>query len=523
MSDSESRAGTSAVQVDRVLFWAMVAVILAWGIFLLGFPDSAGDATDRTYSWIAREVGVFYQWIVMTAIVVLAVIALGRYGSYRLGGKDASRDYSTFSWVSMLFCTGIGGGLLYWAPIEWAFYVDTPPFGLEPGSAEALEWAPAYGFFHWGVSAWALYAFATVAIAYPYYQRKVAYLRLSTSLVGLFGRNVAGRPLGRVVDFVFIVAMVGGTATSLSLATPMVGACISALFGVGKTFAIDIGVIAISVALFATSVYLGIDKGIKRFSEINAIAAIIFALYVLLTGPTAFALKLGTSSFGLMIQEFVRMNTWTDPILSSNFIEDWTIFYWAWWLAYAPFVGLFVTRISRGRTLREVIGGMLLYGTLGCALFYVCIGNTAQWMDTTGALAIGETLAVDGPETAIAGFLAALKPFPLPLLAYVALTFIFIATTYDSASYAIAASATRGLTAGRNPHRWHRVFWALAIVVLPVGLIFVGGLPAAKSASLVVSLPLLVIGVAMAVSLFRLLREDRTHEGKGSEPSPERP
>ncbi|MYA30449.1 MAG: BCCT family transporter [Gammaproteobacteria bacterium] len=498
-----------AVQVDRVLFWAMVAVIVAWGTILLGFPEFAGKAVDSTYSWIAGEVGVVYQWAVAAATIVLAVIALGRYGRYRLGGKDARPAYSTFSWVAMLFCTGIGGGLLYWAPIEWVYYADTPPFGLEPGSAEALEVAPAYAFFHWGISAWALYALATVAIAYPYYQRKVAYLRLSTSLVGLMGHDVSSRPLGRVVDFIFVVAMVGGTATSLSLATPMVGACISALFGIGETFAIDVGVIAISVALFATSVYLGIDKGIKRFSEINAIAAIIFAIYVLLTGPTGFALKLGTSSFGLMIQEFVRMSTWTDPILSSNFIEDWTIFYWAWWLAYAPFVGLFVTRISRGRSLRQVIGGMLLYGTLGCALFFVCIGNTAQWMDTSGELAVREILAADGPETAIAGFLSALKPFPLPLLSYVALTFIFIATTYDSASYAIAASATRGLTAGLNPHRWHRVFWALAIVVLPIGLIFVGGLQAAKSASLVVSLPLLVIGVAMTVSLFRLLREDR--------------
>ena len=516
MSDSKSRVRTPAVQVDRVLFWAMVAVILAWGTFLLGFSEFAGEAVEKTYTWIAREVGVVYQWAVAAATVVLAVIAFGRYGGYRLGGKDAPFAYSTFSWAAMLFCTGIGGGLLYWAPIEWAFYVDSPPFGLQPGSAEALEWAPAYAFFHWGVSAWALYALATVAIAYPYYQRKVAYLRLSTSLVGLFGHDVSSRPVGRVVDFVFVVAMVGGTATSLSLATPMVGACISALFGIGETFAIDVGVIAISVALFATSVYLGIDKGIKRFSEINAIAAIIFALYVLLTGPTAFALKLGTSSFGLMLQEFVRMSTWTDPILSSNFIEDWTVFYWAWWLAYAPFVGLFVTRVSRGRSLRQVIGGMLLYGTLGCALFFVCIGNTAQWMDTTGALAIREVLAADGPETAIAAFLSALKPFPLPMLAYVALTFIFIATTYDSASYAIAASATRGLTAGLNPHRWHRVFWALAIVVLPIGLIFVGGLPAAKSASLVVSLPLLVIGVAMTASLFRLLREDRAGAGSGS-------
>ena len=522
MSGNASAAGTPAIEVDRVLFWATVAVILAWGIPLLAFPQTATEVIERVYDWIAQEIGVVYQWAVLAVTVVLAVIAFSGYGAYRLGGRDSKKDYSTFSWVSMLFCAGIGGGLVYWAPIEWAFYVDTPPFGLAPGSAEALEWAGAYGIFHWGVSAWALYAFGTVAIAYPYYQRKMPYLRLSTSLIGLFDRNFAERPLGRAVDFVFILAMVGGTATSLSLATPMVGACVSALIGIEEAFAIDIGVIAISVALFATSVYLGIDKGIKRFSEINAIAAIIFALYVLITGPTGFALKLGTNSLGLMIQEFVRMNTWTDPIRASNFIEDWTIFYWAWWLAYAPYVGLFVTRISRGRTLREVIGGMLLFGTLGCAFFYVCIGNTAQWMDTSGALAIRETLASQGPESAIASFIAAIQPFPLPLVAYIALSFIFIATTYDSASYAIAASATKRLTAGLNPQRWHRVFWAFAIAVLPIALIFVGGLDAAKSATLVVSLPLLIIGVAMAASLFRLLREDRAETG-GSEPAAKRP
>ena len=507
------------MEVDRVLFWAAIAVILAWGVPLLAFPQTAAEVIERLYDWVAQEIGVVYQWAVLAAIVMLGVIAFSGYGAYRLGGRHSKKDYSTFSWISMLFCAGIGGGLVYWAPIEWAFYVDTPPFGLAPGSAEALEWAGAYGIFHWGVSAWALYAFGTVAIAYPYYQRKMPYLRLSTSLIGLFGRNLAERPLGKAVDFVFILAMVGGTATSLSLATPMLGACVSALIGIEEAFAIDIAVIAISVVLFATSVYLGIDKGIRRFSEINAVAAIIFALYVLFTGPTGFALKLGTNSLGLMIQEFVRMNTWTDPIRASNFVEDWSIFYWAWWLAFAPYVGLFVTRISRGRTLREVIGGMLLFGTLGCALFYVCIGNTAQWMDTSGALAIRETLASQGPESAIASFIAAIQPFPLPLLAYIALSFIFIATTYDSASYAIAASATKRLTAGLNPQRWHRVFWAFAIAVLPIALIFVGGLDAAKSATLVVSLPLLIIGVAMAVSLFRLLREDRTRKGGGSAPS----
>ena len=151
MKEPDSTPRESGITVDRVLFWATILIILAWGVPLLAFPDASAAAIESVYNWIAYEIGVLYQWAVAAAIIVLAVIALGKYGHYRLGGEDAERAYPTFSWVSMLFCAGIGGGLVYWAPIEWAFYVDTPPFGLAPESPQALEWAATYGIFHWGV------------------------------------------------------------------------------------------------------------------------------------------------------------------------------------------------------------------------------------------------------------------------------------------------------------------------------------------------------------------------------------
>ena len=495
-------------QIDKVLFGTSATLIAAACIPIVLAPERASQTVTVIYDFIAGNFGLIYQWITLAAAVVLGVLALGKYGHRRLGGPQARPAYSTVSWMGMLFCAGIGAGLLYWSPIEWAYYLESPPFGLDAESAEAREWAATYGIFHWGFSAWCLYCLPAVAIAYPYYQRNIPHLRLSTSLAGLAGDDIAQRPLGRAVDFVFIIALVGGAGTSLGLATPMIGACASALLDIAESGTMDVITAFIAVLMFAFSVYMGLDKGIKRFSDINVALAGLFAAFVLLAGPTLFSLKLGTNSLGLMTQEFIRLNTWTDPILNTGFVEDWSIFYWAWWLAYGPYIGLFVTRISRGRTLRQLIFGMVGFGTLGCALFYIAFGNTAMWMDLQGIVPVRDLVASGQADTAIAGIMQALPWQPLPLIAFIVMAFIFVATTYDSASYSIAAAATRHLPAGTNPARWHRVFWAFALVVLPLALMVVGGLRAVQSAVLVVSVPVLAIAVAMTVALFISLRSD---------------
>ena len=495
-------------QIDRVLFSVTAGLIGAACIPIVLAPEQASHAVSGIYAFIADNFGIFYQWITLASAIVLMVLALGKYGHRRLGGPDARPAYSDVSWMGMLFCAGIGAGILYWSPIEWAFYLNEPPFGLSSESTEAREWAATYGIFHWGFSAWCLYCLPTVAIAYPYYQRNIPQLRLSTSLVGLAGDDVAHRPLGRAVDFIFIIALIGGAGTSLGLATPMIAACISALFGIAESGTLTATVALVSVAMFSVSVYLGLDRGIKRFSDVNVIIAALFAGFVLIVGPTLFSLKLGTNSLGLMVQEFIRLNTWTDPVLETGFIKDWSIFYWAWWLAFGPYIGIFVTRISRGRTLKQLIFGMIGFGTLGCALFYITLGNTAMWMDMRGIVDVRGLVASGQAETAIAAVIHALPLHPLPLVAFVVMAFIFLATTYDSASYSIAAAATRRLPAGSNPVRWHRVFWAFALMVLPLALMLVGGLRAVQSAVLVVSLPVMAIFVAMTVALFIELRGD---------------
>ena len=496
--------------IDWTLFITAFAVIVCACLPMLLFKEQSMEFTEVLYRWLTKELGLYYQWLAIACLVVLGYIAFSRFGRVRLGGQNVERDYSLFAWMGMLFCSGIGAGLLYWCGIEWAYYIDSPPLGAEPNSPRAIELAATYGIFHWGFSAWGFYALPAVAISIPYYQRKIPYLRLSTALCGIAGDDIVTRPAGRLTDFFFIVAIVAGTGTSLGLATPSISASVSSLLGISQDLSIDIAVGLIATAMFAVSVYLGLDAGIKRLSLINLGLAFLLLLFVLIVGPTTYILEMGSNSLGLMVQDFVRMSTWTDTARDTGFVEDWTVFYWAWWLAYAPFMGIFIARISKGRTLREVIIGMLTLGTLGCAAFFIVIGNTAMWFELNDVVAL-KNLVMDGfPEKAVATFYDTLPFYPIPVLVYLVLAFIFIATTYDSASYVIASLATRRLQAGSHPGRRHRVFWAFTLIVLPITLMYVDDLTAIKNASIIASLPLLVIFVLITISMFKELKEDET-------------
>ncbi len=494
-------------KVDWPSFSAAVAIILLVSAPLLLFPESGGKILAELYGFISNKFGFLYLIAGIAALTLLLWLAFSRYGKIRLACDDEPPEFSDLSWAAMLFCAGVGAGLMYWAPIEWAYYLETPPYGLESGSTAAAEWASTYGIFHWGPTAWAFYCLPTIAIAYPYYVKKVPFLRLSTGCHYFFSGKEETRA-ERLIDWLFMIGLLGGAGTSLGFSTPMIAACVARITGWEADFGLEFAVVLVSVAMFATSVWMGLKKGIKRLSDINMWLALALLGFILLVGPTIFLLKTSVNSLGLMAQNFIKMNSWTDAFTDSGFVENWTIFYWAWWVAYGPFVGMFVTRISRGRTIRQVVLGMLGYGSIGAAVFYMILGNYGLHLEITGAIAVTEVLANDGGPAAIVAILGQL-PFAFVVIAvFAAIALIFSATTYDSASYILASCATRRLLAGEDPDRWHRVFWAMALAILPLTLMFVGGLKTVQTATLIVSLPLLFVGVLMAVSLVKQLRAD---------------
>ena len=494
-------------RIDWPSFIACVAIIVVVGLTLLVAPDAAAERLNAIYEFIAVEFGIFYLLASVAAIGFLVWLASSRFGNVRLGDDDSEPEFRTLSWVAMLFCAGVGAGLMYWCATEWAWYFDSPPFGAEPRSPEAAEWASTYGLFHWGFTAWAFYCLPAIAIAYPFYVRKKDVLRFSLSCDELLGGREHG-PFARFIDFLFMIALIGGAATSLGFSSPMIAACLAWLFGVETSFSLEVIVVAICVGLFVFSVWLGLKRGIKRLSDINMALALGLLLFILVVGPTVFLLKTSLNGLGVMTQNFVRMNFWTDPFTDSGFVESWTIFYWAWWIAFAPYVGLFITRISGGRTIRQVITGMLIFGSLGSWIFYMVIGNYSLFLQLEGGLDfVGVMNSVSG-NAAIVAMLETLPLAVLVVLVFAVVSIVFAATTYDSASYSLASGATLHLSAGDDPARWHRVFWAFALAVLPVALMFIGGLKAMQSVLLVVSLPILVVGILMSVSLVKALRAD---------------
>jgi BCCT family betaine/carnitine transporter len=500
---------TQAVsRVDRPLFIATLAAILLVSIPIIGFHETAGAVISQLFTLLTQHFGVFYIWYGCGAVVILIWLAFGKYGDIKLSDVEHEPEFSLFSWIGMLFSAGVGAGLLYWAVIEWGFYIDSPARGFAARSTEAIEYAAAYGVFHWGITGWAIFCLPTLAIAYPYYVRKVPYLRLSTACVAHLPNGVNSKR-GRFIDFIYMINLIGGSGTSLGLATPVIAASLASIFGITHDFALEVAVVVLCVAIFGTSAFLGLSKGIKRLADLNVFAALALLFFVLAVGPTLFILKMGTNSVGLVLQEFIRFNTWTDPVESSGFVESWTVFYWAWWIAYGPFVGIFVTRISRGRTIRSVILNMLLWGSLGAALFFIIFGNYAMYLDINNILNVTGIMSDQSPEAAITQVFLTLPAGEWALILFALVAIIFVATTYDSASYTLASVATDHLHAGAHPARWHRIFWAVGVGILPCALMFIdGGIQVMLSTTIVASLPLLVVGVIMTSSLLKMLRED---------------
>jgi BCCT family betaine/carnitine transporter len=382
-----------------------------------------------------------------------------------------------------------------------------PPYSVAEKSAEALPWAMSYPIFHWGFIGWAFYCLPGIAMGYAYYIRGAGSLRLSEACAEVLPAR--SRPyLDPLIDLIFVVGLVGACSTGIGLAVPLIGTLVSDLLGLDKAelgFTLDVIVITVITVLFAASAWLGLDKGIKRLSLLNVFLAFILMAFVLLVGPTLFIVELGVESIGHLLQNFVRMSTWTDPQGSSNFVESWTVFYWAWWLALGPFMGIFIAKISRGRTMQQIILGCLGYGTLGCTAFFVVLGNYAAYLELNGVVNVLEQINTSGGPVAILSVLNTLPASSWVIALFTLVCIIFAATSYDSASYTLATAATRDLPEDHHPGRAHRIFWAFLLGLLPIILISMGGLRPLQSAVTLASVPLLFVLVLMAWGLWRSL------------------
>jgi len=553
--------------IETQIFASGFAVVLAAILFLFLAGDAASAAIDAVFKFSTNQLGALYIWFTLFCFGVELYLAFGKYGKVRFGGPDARPEFSRMSWIAMFFCAGIGTALMAWASKEWAYHYVAPPFDIEPMSKEASSWAAAYGLFHWGPLGWVLYSICAFPIGYAFYNRKKPTLRLSTSCSAILGEARMNGPLGKAIDTLFIFGLVGGTGTTLVSATPMLSEAVCELFGLTHTFSIDAVIVLIWTVIFTVTVGLGLKKGIKMLSDVNLWAILVLCGVVFLTGPTWYMLNTLTDSIGLMLNNFIRMCFYTAPQFTADdyqaflageksnytlmFPQTWTVFYWAWYIAYAPYMGIFMARISRGRTFRDVVITAQTFGTLGCAMFFAIFGNNAMYQYLTGRFDFLAVMANQGDSAAIVGALMHLteyEPLALAILViFVFVGFIYSATTVNSSAYAIATVASKDMTEGTDvePQLFNRIIWAIFLGAIALALMYqdevvkqsaaaasdavsaaaestgagmTSVLTALKVSSLGVAIPLMVCVLISTLSFLKWIREDKPHLEKGALP-----
>lgn len=490
--------------VELKIFIPTILVLAAICVLIVAFPVQAAQVVSNLLHFITYNLDWVYLLAVFSIMVILIWLAFSKHGKIRFG--DESRKFKTFSWASMLFCASIGSSILYWGMIEWVYYYKTPPFGLAPFSNEAAEWAATYGLFHWGISAWSTYCISGIIVGFFFYCKRNQMFRMSEACDPVL-KNIKGHRLVKLLIDIFVVlGLMAGVATSLGLGTPMVTEGLYRVFGFEPTFMLNVLIILFWGSLFGLSVYLGLEKGIKNLSNLNVVIAGIVLAYILFSGKTAFILRTLFNSLGLMFQNFFRMSFYTDPITMSGFPQDWTTFYWAWWIVYVPIVGLFIARISEGRTIKQIVLGTITIGSAGCWIFFAVLGNFALSLQLDGTLDVVSALENHGAPFAIMEVLSTLPYAKVVIFFYVVLAFISLATSFDSVAYMLASITTPKTDKYQEPVRWLRVFWAFAITLLPITLLFLGGLNTLQLSSVVGSVPILFIVVLLISSFIKELK-----------------
>ncbi|MFW5790483.1 MAG: BCCT family transporter [Bacillota bacterium] len=475
----------------------IVFAIVIWGIAM---PDSFSKVANSIFDFLTVNLGWFYA-ITMTLFVIFCLwVALGRHGKIKLGKPDEEPEFSTISWFAMLFSAGMGVGLVFWGVAEPLNHFVSP-LGIEGGTAAASDFALKTSFFHWGLHPWAAYGVLALALAYMQFRHDKP-AQISSIFIPLIGEARARGTIGKIVDILAIFATVAGVATSLGMATLQLTSGFNFLFGIPETDTVRLIVIGVITVLFMISAITGVDKGIKYLSNANITLAGIIMVLCLIAGPTLLIINNLTNSFGLYMSSFVRDSF---KISSEPWYGWWTIFYWAWWIAWAPFVASFIARISRGRTIREFVGGVLFAPTLASFVWFSIMGT----MGINQGMEVAEG-AIETTETA---FFVVMQNYPLggliSIIAVILLTTFFI-TSADSATFVLGILSDKG---NQNPTTQRKVTWGLIQAGLAIALMLSGGLEMLQTGSIVAAFPFAIIMLIAMISMMKSFSAEHKVEG----------
>lgn len=498
-----------AVRLNKIVFFGSAACILAIALWAIITPKAAAAAIGVLVGWIASGFGWFYILLSTVFLAFVIYLALSRYGKTRLGPEHSRPEYSLFSWAAMLFAAGIGTDLMFFSVSEPVTQYLAPPAG-KGETVEAARQATVWTMFHYGISGWGMYALMGMALAYFAYRRNLP-LSIRSTLYPLFGKRVYG-PLGHGIDLAAVLATIFGIATSLGIGVALLNFGLSQLLGIETGRAGEIGLVALAVIMATISAVSGVDKGIKRLSQLNVLLAIGLAAYILFSGRTLFLLNAFVTNVGDYVANFPGMTmetfAFTNP---QDWLNAWTLFFWAWWIAWASFIGLFLARISRGRTIRQFVAGTLIIPFLYILMWVSIFGNSAIALVRGGNADFGQA-AMKAPER---GFYTLLEQYPAFLLIGGVATFVgllFYVTSADSGALVMGNLTTYRRTPRDDASTWVRIFWAVVTGLLTLAMLIVGGVPALQNATIIMGLPFAFVMILVMIGLYKALRVEGFRE-----------
>lgn len=487
-----------------MVLYISISLILLFLIFGFIFPEQLTGITSQLFGFITNDLGWFYLATVLGVLLFSLYLAFSRFGKIRLGNDDDRPEYSNFSWFAMLFSAGIGIGLVFWGVAEPIFHYAQPPMGITPSSTESAMMAFRYAFLHWGFHPWAIYAIVGLALAYVTFRKKLPCL-ISSTLYPLLGEKSKG-PVGHVIDILALILTVIGVATSLGMGALQVNGGLNTLFNIPNNITIQVIIIIVITVLFLISATTGLDKGIKILSNTNIIIAVLLLLFVFLFGPSVFIIDTFFVSVSGYIQNILPMSLALSPFEKDPWIGTWTIFYWAWWLSWGPFVGTFIARISKGRTVKEFILGVVILPATFCCLWFTVFGGTALYFEIFEGIDIVATVTND----VTVGLFATLAHLPLGNIASFVATILiitFFVTSADSATFVIGMFSRQG---DLNPDNKIKIIWGAILSLMAIVLLFSGGLVAMRNTSIIMALPFLIIIILMCVAIYKAFANENS-------------
>ncbi|MDH5397522.1 MAG: BCCT family transporter [Cyclobacteriaceae bacterium] len=494
---------------EPIVFLISAALIILFVGVTLYFQDSVRTYFVSLHTSISKNFGWLYIIAVNVVLIYCIYLAFSKFGSIRIGGPKSKPEFSTWAWLAMLFNAGIGLVLMFYSIAEPILHFSNPPYG-EAGTIDSAKLSLRLSYLHWGFHGWAIYAFVGLAISYFTYNKGLP-MGIRWILYPLLGNRLYG-PIGHAIDILAVLATMFGLATTLGLGIQHINSGLNYLFDLQVSPGVQVALILLITVLATVSVVSGLHSGIKNLSKIASVMAFILMGFMLIAGPTLFIINSIVQSTGSYIQNIFTLGTWTEVFRGTNWMQDWTIFYWGWWFAWCPFVGMFVARISKGRTIREFMVGVIVGPTLAIIVWIGIFGSTALHIELFGSGGITEAVN----ENIATAMYTVLEMFPLSqfsILFVVIAGVIFFVTSSDSGSLVIDFITTGGKL---NPPVKQRIFWALLEGVVAATLLLGGGLIALQTGSLLAGLPVCVLVLVAIRAFHKSLRQDLGSASKNS-------